>query len=115
MRVKATEIKMGVIEDMKNEVLAAMKKRRGRDKHIIYVPDFAVLSRILSPKRLELLRAIKDNPSMGVSDLAKLLRHKREAVSRDISFLRHWHIIETEYQDRKTTTTAMPEKLVIEI
>ncbi len=109
------EIKTGTMEDINKEILRAMKKRKGVDKHIIYVPDFAVLSRILSPKRLELLRAIKDNPSMGVSDLAKLLRRKREAVSRDISFLRHWHVIETEYQDRKTTTTAMPEKLVIEI
>ncbi|MFQ5815766.1 MAG: hypothetical protein ACE5G7_04640 [Candidatus Hydrothermarchaeaceae archaeon] len=115
MKLMAVEIKLGTMEDMRKEVLEAMRKEKGTNKHVIYIPDFSVLSKILSPKRLELLKAIKDNPSMGVSDLAKLLRRKREAVSRDISFLRHWHIIDTEYQNRKTTTTAMPEKLVIEI
>jgi predicted transcriptional regulator len=115
MKVRATEIKLGTIEDMNKEVLAAMKKKKGTNKHVIYVPNFSVLSKILSPKKLELLKAIKDNPGMGVNDLAKLLKRKREAVSRDISFLRHWHIIDTEYQDRKTITTAVPGKVVIEI
>ncbi len=115
MKVMEVEIKLGTMEDMNKEVIEAMRKEKGTNKHVIYIPDFSVLSKILSPKRLELLKTIKDNPGMGVNDLAKLLKRKREAVSRDISFLRHWHIIDTEYQNRKTTTIAMPEKFVIEI
>ncbi len=115
MKVTNVEIKLGTLEDMSKEVLGAMRGRKGTDKHVIYVPDLSVLSKILSPKRLELLKTIKENPDLGVNDLANLLKRKREAVSRDVSFLRHWHIIDTEYRNRKTTTTTMPEKLVIEI
>lgn len=115
MKVTNVEIKLGAIKDMSKEVIGAMRRGQGTDKHVIYVSDLSVLSKIFSPKRLELLKAIKENPDMGGNDLANLLKRKREAVSRDISFLRHWRIIDTEYRNRKTTTIAMPKKLVIEI
>ncbi len=115
MKVTSVEIKLGTIEDMKREISKSIKKKKGTNKHVIYIPDFSFLAKILSPKKLELLKSIKDNPDMGVSDLAELLNRKREAVSRDISFLRFWHIIDTEYNNRKIKATSIPEKLVIEI
>jgi len=42
-------------------------------------------------------------------------RTLQEAVSRDIAFLRNWDIIETEYENRKMVTKAMPDRVVIEI
>ncbi len=113
MRIRATEIKLGTVDDFKKEVL---KETKGKDRrHVIYVPDVSILSKIISPKRIELLRTIKENPGVGVGELAKVLRRKQEAVSRDIAFLRNWDIIETEYENRKMVTKAMPGKVVIEI
>jgi predicted transcriptional regulator len=113
MRVRTTEIKLGTIEDLKKEVLKEGKGRGGR--HVIYVPDTSVLSKILSPRRIELLKTIRENPGMGVGELAKLLKRKQESVSRDIAFLRSWGIIETGFEDRKLVTKTMPGKVVIEI
>ncbi len=113
MRIRPTEIKIGTIEDLKREVLKGTKPKD--DRHVIYVPDTAVLSKIISPKRMELLKTIKENPDMGVGNLAKILKRKQEAVSRDIAFLRNWNIIETEYKDRKMVAKSTPGKIVIEI
>ena len=111
MRVREVEIKFGSLEDMKREILES----EGKDKNVIYIPDAKVFSKLFSPKRIELLRAIKNNPELGVGELAELLGRKQEAVSRDISFLKAWGIIETGYENRKVLAKSVPGKVVIEI
>ncbi len=115
MRIKATEIKIGTMEDFNSEVLKAMKKEKGSSKNTVFVPSASVLSKILSPKRIELLKAIKHNPGAGVSELAGILKRRQEAISRDVAFLRAYRIIETEYENRKVVATTVPKKVVIEI
>ncbi len=115
MRIKETIFKLGSLEDFDREVLEAMKKEEGDDRNTIYVKDLRIISRILTPRRLQLLKALVENPGIGVNDLAKLLSRKIEAVSRDISYLRSHGIIDTKTLDRKTVATAAPGKVVIEI
>ncbi len=112
LKVKDIEIKFGSIQEMKKEIL---KIRKNEERHVIYLPDAKVFSKIFSPKRIELLRAIKENPELGISELAELLGRKQEAVSRDISFLRAWGVIETMVEDRKVLTKTIPRKIVVEI
>lgn len=114
MRVKETVFRIGSMEDFDRDVLEAMKREEGEDKTVIYVQNLRTVSRILSPKRLELLKALVDNPGVGVNELAKMLNRKTEAVSRDISYLRSHGIIETS-RGRKTIATAVPKRVVIEI
>ncbi len=85
LKVRDVEIKFGSIEDMKKEIL---ERKEGEERHVIYLPDARTFSKIFSARRIELLRAIKENPELGVSELARLLGRKQEAVSRDIAFLR---------------------------
>lgn len=115
MRVKETVFKLGSLEDFDREVLGAMKKREGNDRTTIYVQDLGIISKVLTPRRLQLLKALVEKPGMGVNELAELLNRKTEAVSRDISYLRSHGIIDTEYRDRKTVATAAPRKVIIEI
>ncbi len=112
LKIRDVEIKFGSIEDMKREIL---ESKEGKKKHVIYLPDAKIFSKIFSPKRIELLRAIRENPELGVSELAELLGRKQEAVSRDISFLRAWGVIETYVEDKKVLTTSIPGKIVVEI
>ncbi len=111
LKVRDIEIKFGSVEDMKKEVL----KSEGKERHVIYLPDARTFSKIFSARRIELLRAIKENPELGVSELARLLGRKQEAVSRDIAFLRAWGLIETTTEDRKVLARSMPGKIVVEI
>jgi len=112
LKVRDVEIKFGSIEDMKKEIL---ERKEGRERQVIYLPDARIFSKIFSPKRIELLRAIKENPELGISELAELLGRKQEAVSRDIAFLRAWGVLETITKDRKVLTKSMPGKIVVEI
>ena len=112
LKVRDVEIKFGSIEDMKKEIL---ERKEGEERHVIYLPDARTFSKIFSARRIELLRAIKENPELGVSELARLLGRKQEAVSRDIAFLRAWGLIETTTENRMVLARSMPGKIVVEI
>ncbi|MFQ6032898.1 MAG: ArsR family transcriptional regulator [Candidatus Zixiibacteriota bacterium] len=115
MKVKPVEIKIGSYEDFVKTVKEGMKGPKPKtSRHIIFVRDSRAVSSILSPKRLELMRAIKDHPEYSISQLASALRRKREAVSRDISFLRAHGIVETE-RGKKVRAEVKPTHVVIEI
>lgn len=115
MRVRETIFKLGTFDNFKRDIKEHMHEEPNRDRNTIYLQNTALLSKILSPRRIELLRAIKEYPEYGVSELAKQLKRKQEAVSRDITYLRTHGIIETEYEDRKVIATAVPGRVVIEI
>lgn len=112
LKVRDVEIKFGSIEDMKKEIL---ERKEGEERHVIYLPDARIFSKIFSPRRIELLRAIRENPELGISELAELLGRKQEAVSRDISFLRAWGVVETDVEGKKVLTRRMPGRIVVEI
>lgn len=115
MKVKPVEIKIGSFEDFVKTVKEGMKGPVPKtSKHIIFVKDSRTASSIISPKRLELMRAIKEHPEYSISKLAEELGRKREAVSRDVSFLRAHGIIETE-RGKKVKAEVKPTHVVIEI
>lgn len=90
-------------------------KAKVKIRTLFIFPTPRFFQRFSHQKRIELLRAIKNNPELGVSELAELPGRKQEAVSRDISFLKAWGIIETGYEKKKVLAKSVPSRVVIEI
>jgi len=51
---------------------------------------------IFSQERMKLLRTIEKENPRTIGSLSKMVRRKIEAVSRDLSILKKYHIIETK-------------------
>lgn len=82
----------------------------------IYVKDLEQLSSLLSPKRIETfiqLIQYKSNPC-GVSQLAKLLNRKQEAVSRDLSILEKHGLITKTKKGKETLLSAIVKSIEIQ-
>lgn len=113
--VKKSEIRIGDIEDLKKAIGKTIKHPSTSDRTIIFVRDAKTISKILSEKRLELLRAIKDHPHYNVSMLADLLKRKQEAVSRDLGVLKRFGLVELEKTAKEVTPAIKGTKVMIEI
>jgi predicted transcriptional regulator len=116
MKVKDAEIRIGTIEDFKKAVGEAIKGPVPEtDRSVVFVRDAKMLSKVLSEKRLELMRAIKGHPDYNVSQLAELLGRKQEAISRDISILKKYGMVVTEKREKEVYPEVRPTHVLIEI
>ena len=81
-------------------------------KKVLYVKDVAQLSSILSSKRLALLLdwVAQDN----VSNTAKKLGRKQEAISRDAKLLEEKGLITRTKKGRETFLKTKVKKIIIE-
>jgi len=115
MRVKEAEIRIGSIEDLKKAIDKTIRHPPASDKRIIFVRDAKTISKMLSEKRLELMRAIKEHPNYNVTMLAKLLNRKQEAVSRDLGILRRFGLIDLEKTAKEVKPEIKSTRVMIEI
>lgn len=115
MKVKEAEIRVGSIEDLKKAVGETIRQPPASDRTILFVRDAKTISKILSEKRLELMRAIKEHPSYNVTMLANLLKRKQEAVSRDLGVLKRFGLVELEKTAKEVTPEIKSTKVMIEI
>lgn len=115
MKVKGAEIRIGSIEDLKKTIGETIRKPPASDRTIIFVRNAKTISKILSEKRLELMRAIKEHPNYNVTMLANLLKRKQEAVSRDLSVLKRFGLVELEKTAKEVTPEIKSTKVMIEI
>jgi predicted transcriptional regulator len=87
-------------------------------RHVFYLNSFEELHDLLSPKRMDLLKWLieyKPNSCNSVSDLAKKLNRKQEAISRDLKQLRKLGLI-VEKKEKQSVLVSVPfKKLVIEV
>ena len=64
--------------------------------NMIFAKDYTTLNKILTEKRLELIDAIKQNPEKNIDSLSKILKRKREAISRDVKILHSMGILDVK-------------------
>lgn len=115
MKIKQTKIKIGNFEDFKELVKRSVDDPKSNTgESILFVRDARTISKILSEKRLELMRAIKQHPEHNVSQLAKLLGRKQEAISRDLAILKAHGIAEVK-RTKGVISEIKPSHVVIEI
>ena len=80
--------------DLMEELARNPKLLKKMPSKMIFAENYDILNKILSPKRLELIRTINKNERISVTELAKLLKRKQEAISRDIKILKEMGIID---------------------
>ena len=80
---------------------------------MIFAPDYETLSKVISQKRIELLRAISKHEGITVGKLANLLNRKQEAVSRDLKTLKEMGIITVEKSGRKRIPHVEKQYIVV--
>ena len=73
-----------------------------RPDHTIYLNSIKQVFNILTPKRLELLMHLIETQKKrkSITQLAKELKRKQEAISRDISFLEGFNIIDKKREKK---------------
>jgi len=108
------EIRIGrnFAEDVKKIVDNPKKLPRN---NIIYVDSVNDLQTLFAPKKIELMRLIKEKQNTSIKDIARKLKRKREAVSRDIHLLQSYGLIQLIRKGNKVFSVVKAEKLVIPI
>jgi len=79
--------------DIIEEIISDPSKFDKMPDNMIFAKDYATLHKILTEKRLELIDAIKEHPKENIDSLSKILKRKREAISRDLRILQSMGIV----------------------
>lgn len=115
IKPKNIEVRIGIIEDFSSAVKQELKKGKNQkqNKKIIYIQPKDI-PRLLSVKRLELIHEIRAcENKITVSTLAKRLKRKQEAVSRDLLILNQFGLIELQRTGRQCHPTTTKINLTI--
>jgi predicted transcriptional regulator len=91
MKEKLTVIVGGDMDADERELLENPEKGMKQPRNVLYVNSFEQMERILSTKKLDLLRYLirigQTKKKKSVSTIAEELNRKQEAISRDLHFL----------------------------
>ncbi|MEW5744550.1 MAG: ArsR family transcriptional regulator [Nitrospirota bacterium] len=106
MKVKRITIEIkGLDEALKEAGRTYEKVSRGEqvgEKTGLYFGSLKDMRRVLTERRVELLKTIKEREPSSVYELAKMLRRDLKNVLQDISYLEELGLVEiTETKDRK--------------
>ena len=75
---------------------------RVRKKEAVYFANLNEMRKVLTGKRMELLKAIKDNKPASVYELAKILHRDIKNVLQDLTYLQELDLVDvTETRDKK--------------
>ena len=83
------------------------------DKAVILPLHDAEITRVFTPKRLELIEMIKKGQPTTAAKLAKSTGRKVEGVLRDLALLKGLHIVQHEKKGKEVMLTMKQDFLVI--
>lgn len=83
------------------------------DKAVILPLHDAEITRVFTPKRLELIELIKKEQPTTAAKLAKVTGRKVEGVLRDMALLKELHIVQHERIGKEVVLTLKQDFLVI--
>lgn len=87
--------------DIIEEIVEDPEKFDSIPDNMLFAKDYETIHKVLTDKRLELIRVIKANPELNIDALAKLLKRKREAVSRDLRILESMGVLKLRKEGKK--------------
>ena len=105
MKLKTVRIIVESVEDTSKRWKKALKgrtKTRVNDE-IISVPSFAILGKIFSPTRLEILAAIIITKPKSIADLSRLLKRDFKNVHSDVKFLADLGLLDLREEGARKT------------
>ncbi len=116
MPIKRIVFKVGadLLEEAREAFLNPSK--RMPDTHVEIIKDEKQLAAALAPERIRLLLEILNHEEeRSVSELSKKLKRKQTAVSRDLSLLEHYHLIEKTKKRQTVYPKAVYGAITIEL
>lgn len=100
MRNSKVIIKTGTADDffvrLKDTARKLDNKEIIKPAHIITFEDPSDMISFLSPKKMELINAIKTNPLKTITELAETLHRNRSSVSKDINSMAEVGIVKVD-------------------
>ncbi|OPY64899.1 MAG: Helix-turn-helix domain protein [Syntrophorhabdaceae bacterium PtaU1.Bin034] len=119
MRIKKVKIGIQSVEDTLNDAKAAMKNiERGetiQKSTGVYFTSLEAFRKVLTPKRLELLRVIKNKAPESLRELAEFAGRDVKNVSDDVKYLEQVGLIERRGTGRATKPTFDYDTIALEI
>jgi predicted transcriptional regulator len=93
----------------------ASKGKAVQQKTAVYFGNLKEMRRVLTEKRLELLKAVKDKKPQSVYALAKLLHRDLKNVLQDVEYLRGVGIIDVQETGDKKVPLVRFDKITFEV
>ncbi|MBV6467739.1 MAG: hypothetical protein PGMFKBFP_03109 [Anaerolineales bacterium] len=122
MRVKRVKIGIKSLEDVLEDTKEAMKKlERGekvKPEKGLYFESIEGFRKALTPKRLELLRLIREKQPGSIQELARLAKRDIKSVATDITILEGLRLIDVKRKKkgrREFTPTVNYNMINLEI
>jgi predicted transcriptional regulator len=123
MKVKRVKIGIrppGAIFDEAAEVIGQIEagKRARAQGEWLYFPDVREMGKVLTPRRLELLKAIRDHRPESVRALAELTNRNVKNVAEDLGLLASLGLVEMEARGgpgKKKAPRVGYETLTVEV
>ena len=118
-RCKMTKEKVIVITDLKSSLKEFARTYEGAsrgevvERDTIGVSSLKELQTLLSPKRLELLKVIKEHKPRSIKELAQLVKRGVRTVHRDLVILEAVGLVELEKRGKEVRPVVDYEEIVI--
>jgi len=119
--MKAKKVQIGI----KNIITALngfveMGKALERGEHVakesgVYFTSLEAFRRALTPKRLELLRAIKEEKPVSINQLSKIVKRNIKNVSQDMKYLVQIGLVERKETEKEVTPFVGYDTIQLEI
>lgn len=111
MKIKRIKIEIKSLDEALKEaggVFEQLSKGKAvRKKTAIYFSNLKEMRKVLTEKRLELLKTIKDKKPSSLYKLAKMLNRDLKNVLQDIAYLKELGLVEvSETKDKKIPTVT---------
>ena len=109
MKAKKIRIEIGTLDSALQEAAESFERtsqgKRVRRKTALYFSNIKDLRKVLTEKRLELLKTIKDRKPSSVYELARMVDRDLKNVLQDVGYLHDIGMIDlTETEDKKVPT-----------
>ena len=119
MKIKRIKIEIRSLDNALREAGEVFEKlSKGetvQKKTAIYFNNLKEMRKVLTEKRLELLKAIKDKKPASVYELSKMVNRDIKNVLQDISYLQELGLVEiTETKDKKIPHVEY-DKIALEV
>ena len=122
MRVKRVKIGIKSLEDVLEDAKEAMKKlelgEKVKPEKGLYFESIEGFRKALTPRRLELLRLIREKQPRSIQELSRLAKRDIKSVATDIALLEDLGLIGMKRKKvgrRESTPTVNYDKINLEI
>lgn len=123
MKLRNLKISIKSEKEHKKRLVKKLKEiEKGKAKDLgqntLSFPDFETFRKVLTLRRLEIIKAIKNKKPKSIYELAKFLNKKVENIYNDVALLENMGLIELE-KSKEVRERVKPEinfdKMVIEM